>query len=122
MIGTMILIPAALLAPGCTTCATPEERPNVILVMTDDQGYGDLGVHGNPVLKTPNLDRLANEGVRLSDFYVHPVCAPTRASLMTGRWCQRTTAIDTYRGRAMMEPEEITIAELLADAGYATAG
>src|SRR4051794_18640747 len=59
-------------------------RPNVLLVITDDQGYGDLGVHGNRVLKTPNLDRLARGGVRLTDFHVSPVCAPTRASLMTG--------------------------------------
>jgi len=88
--------------------------------MTDDQGHGDLGIHGNPVIRTPNLDALARQGVQLSDFYVHPVCAPTRASLMTGRWCQRTSAIDTYRGRAMLEPQETTLAELLQAAGYAT--
>ncbi len=93
---------------------------NVILVMTDDQGWGDLSLHGNPVLETPHLDRLAAESVRLQNFYVHPVCTPTRAALMTGRHPQRTGAIDTYRGRAMMRPGEVTIAEALGAAGWET--
>ena len=96
------------------------QRPNVILMMTDDQGWGDLGVHGNQVLRTPSLDRMAQASVRLDPFYVCPVCAPTRAALMTGRYTQRTHAIDTYIGRAMLEPEEVTLAERLSEAGYAT--
>ncbi|NRB05140.1 MAG: sulfatase-like hydrolase/transferase, partial [Rhodobacteraceae bacterium] len=100
--------------------STRPKRPNIILVMTDDQGYGDLGFHGNPVIRTPNLDALARESARLDPFYVSPVCAPTRASLMTGRSHQRTRAIDTYIGRAMMDTDEVTIAEILRDAGYAT--
>ncbi len=96
------------------------ERPNVVLVMTDDQGYGDLGFHGNPVLRTPNLDALAAGSARMETFYVSPVCAPTRASLLTGRYCQRTRAIDTWLGRAMMEPEEVTLAEALRRQGWAT--
>ena len=100
--------------------AQTSKRPNVIIVMTDDQGYGDLGFHGNPVIKTPNLDAMARESARLDPFYVCPVCAPTRASLMTGRSHQRTRAIDTYIGRAMMDTDEVTIAEILRDAGYAT--
>lgn len=60
-------------------------RPNIILILTDDQGYGDLGRHGNPILKTPNLDRLHDESVRLTDFHVSPTCAPTRSALMSGR-------------------------------------
>ena len=96
------------------------KRPNVIIVMTDDQGYGDLGFHGNPVIKTPNLDAMARESARMEPFYVCPVCAPTRASLMTGRSHQRTRAIDTYIGRAMMDTDEVTIAEIMRDAGYAT--
>ncbi|MGE4620416.1 MAG: sulfatase-like hydrolase/transferase [Planctomycetota bacterium] len=96
------------------------QKPNVIIVMTDDQGYGDLGFHGNPMIQTPNLDALAKESARLDPFYVSPVCAPTRASLFTGRSHQRTRAIDTYIGRAMMDPSEVTIAEILQDAGYAT--
>jgi sulfatase-like protein len=63
--------------------------PNVILIMTDDQGYGDLGVHGNPIIKTPNLDQFARQSVEVNSFYVCPVCAPTRATLMTGRYNYR---------------------------------
>jgi len=88
--------------------------------MTDDQGYGDLGVTGNPVLDTPHTDRFARESASLRRFYVSPVCTPTRASLMTGRYNYRTRAIDTWVGRAMMEPEEVTLAEILRDAGYRT--
>ncbi len=106
----------------CACAAAPEtpERPNVILIMTDDQGYGDLGVTGNPVIRTPNLDAMASRSARMTTFYVSPVCAPTRASLMTGRYNYRTRVIDTYVGRAMMEPEAVTIAEILRDAGYST--
>ena len=97
-----------------------DERPNVILVMTDDQGYGDLSITGNDIVATPNMDRLAQEGAWLQHFYVSPVCTPTRAHLMTGRYAFRTRAIDTYLGRAVMEPEETTLAEMLQAAGYAT--
>ena len=96
------------------------ERPNVILIMTDDQGYGDFGVTGNPVIRTPNLDALARDSAQMTNYYVSPVCAPTRACLMTGRYNYRTRAIDTYIGRAMMEPQEVTVAELLKTNGYAT--
>ena len=98
----------------------PDPRPNVILIMTDDQGYGDFGFHGNPVLRTPNLDAMAERSARLQTFYVNPVCTPTRAALMTGRYPQRTRAIDTYIGRAMMDPAEVTVAEALRGEGYAT--
>ncbi len=108
---------AAVLA-GCDAPAL--EPPNIIIVMTDDQGIGDLGVTGNPLIDTPNIDRLAAEGAHMTTFYVSPVCAPTRASLMTGRYNYRTRVVDTHIGRAMMEPEEITLAEVLRDAGYAT--
>jgi len=96
------------------------DRPNVILIMTDDQGYGDFGLTGNPIIRTPNLDAMATRSGQMENFYVHPVCAPTRACLMTGRYNYRTRAIDTFVGRAMMEPEEVTLAEMLRDAGYAT--
>src|SRR5689334_18417073 len=69
-------------------------RPNVILIITDDQGYGDLGCQGNPRIRTPQLDRLARESVRLGQFYVSPVCSPTRASLLTGRYNYRTGVVD----------------------------
>jgi arylsulfatase A-like enzyme len=96
------------------------ERPNVLLIMADDAGYGDLGWTGNPVLETPRIDQLASESGSMHRFYVSPVCTPTRAALMTGRNSLRTQAIDTYRGRAMMNTKEITIAEVLRDSGYAT--
>lgn len=95
-------------------------RPNVILIMTDDQGSGDFGFAGNNLIRTPNLDAMAARGARMSRFYVSPVCAPTRASLMTGRYNYRTRAIDTFVGRAMMDPQEVTLAEILRNAGYAT--
>ena len=97
-----------------------QSRPNVLIILTDDQGWGDLGAHGNPHLRAPNLDRLHREGPQMERFYSCPVCAPTRASLMTGRYNYRTRAIDTYLGRAMMEPEEVTLAEILHEAGYRT--
>ena len=107
--------------PAVTSPAVePSDPPNVVLIMTDDQGYGDLSCHGNPVLQTPNLDALAHESARLGTFYVQPVCAPTRAALMTGLVPQRTTAIDTWIARAMLESEEVTIAERLKSLGYAT--
>src|SRR5438067_1502622 len=107
-----------LVSPSLASAAT--SRPNVVLIISDDQGFGDLGCHGNPKLRTPNLDRLAGEGTELEAFFVCPVCAPTRSSLLTGRYNYRTGAIDTYLGRALMYPEEITLAQMLGQAGYRT--
>ncbi len=97
-----------------------ETKPNVIIVMTDDQGIGDFGFSGNPYIKTPNIDKLASQSLNLTNFYVSPVCAPTRASLMTGRYSERTGVYDTYNGGAVMSETEITIAEILKDNGYQT--
>lgn len=94
--------------------------PNVIVVITDDQGYGGLGAHGNPVLKTPQLDAFAKQSAWLKNFYVSPVCAPTRASLMSGQYNYRTGVTDTYLGRALMRPDVKILPELLAAAGYRT--
>jgi arylsulfatase A-like enzyme len=96
-------------------------RPNVLVILTDDQGYGDLGFHGNPKIRTPHLDRLARQSVRVERFYVSPVCSPTRSSLLTGRYNYRTGIVDTYLGRSMMHSDEVTLAEMLAPAGYHTA-
>ena len=95
-------------------------RPNVVVMMTDDQGYGDFGFTGNPIIKTPHLDAMAERSGQLSQFYVSPVCAPTRACLMTGRYNYRTRCIDTFVGRAMMDPSEVTMAEMFSAAGYQT--
>lgn len=95
-------------------------HPNVILIITDDQGYGDLGINGNTIVQTPAIDQLAKESVRFNNFYVSPVCAPTRSSLMTGRYSLRTGIRDTYNGGAIMAASEITLAEMLKQASYST--
>ena len=100
--------------------AQPKQRPNVILIITDDQGYGDLGFTGNPHVRTPVIDAFAKESVRFNNFYVSPVCAPTRSSLMTGRYSLRTGMRDTYNGGAIMASNEVTIAEMLKQADYST--
>ena len=100
--------------------AQQNEHPNVIIIITDDQGYGDLGVTGNPHVKTPVIDNFAKESVRFNNFYVSPVCAPTRASLMTGRYSLRTGIRDTYNGGAIMAGNEVTLAEMLKQANYTT--
>ena len=97
-----------------------QTQPNIILIITDDQGYGDLGITGNPHVKTPEIDRFARESISFNNFCVSPVCAPTRSSLMTGRYSLRTGVHDTYNGGAMMAASEITIAEILKTAGYQT--
>jgi arylsulfatase A-like enzyme len=100
--------------------AQARRRPNVVFVITDDQGYGDLSVHGNDKLRTPNMDRVAREGVQFTQFHSCPVCSPTRSSIMTGRYNYRTGVVDTYLGRSMMHADEITIPEVLGKAGYRT--
>ena len=96
------------------------KKPNVIVIVTDDQGYGDLGFHGNPKIRTPNLDKFARQSLRMKNFYVSPVCSPTRASLMTGRYNYRTGIVDTFVGRSLMHADEVTLAELLRALGYRT--
>ncbi len=95
--------------------------PNIVLVITDDQGYGDVGAHGNSMIRTPNLDKLHSESVRLTNFHVDPTCAPTRSALMTGRYSSRTGVWHTIMGRSIVARDETMVGELLADAGYATA-
>ncbi len=96
------------------------ERPNVILVLTDDQGYGDISAHGNPVLKTPRMDRLRAESVRLTDFHVTPMCTPTRSQLMTGRACLVNGAMNVSSGRTQLRTDVPTMAEIFAASGYKT--
>lgn len=116
-----VSVSSLFLLSACTKLKTKAERPpNIVLIVTDDQGFGDLGCHGNDKIKTPNLDRLCSEGVELTQFHVSPVCSPTRASLMTGRYNYRTGVVDTYLGRSMMYPDEVTLAELLKASGYQT--
>ena len=104
------------------SCYNPIENktPNVIIIMTDDQGFGDLGINQNPNIITPNIDKFANKSIQFNNFFVSPVCAPTRSSLMTGRYSLRTGVRDTYNGGAIMSNNETTIAEILKEANYAT--
>ncbi len=120
-----MLFPVLLLGLVTSPPASPETRPpNVVLMFTDDQGYGDLGCYGHPTLRTPNLDRLAEEGARFTQFYVpSPVCSPSRAALLTGCYPKR---IGMHRHVVFppddhgLHPDEDTIADVLSRGGYAT--
>ena len=102
------------------TLLPAEDRPNVIVVITDDQGYPDLSCHGNPILKTPHLDKLHRQSVRLTDFHVAPMCTPTRGQLLTGLDAARNGAINVSSGRTLLRADLPTMADLLRGAGYQT--
>ncbi|MFB3825420.1 MAG: arylsulfatase [Bryobacteraceae bacterium] len=107
-------------AISASALGAPARRPNVILVLTDDQGYGDLACHGNPVIKTPNLDALHARSVRFTNYHVSPTCAPTRSALMTGRYTNATGAWHTIMGRSLLAHGEVTMAECFRASGYRT--
>ncbi len=109
-----------VLAPVLTTAQTASGRPNVVLVMTDDQGYGDLSAHGNSWIKTPKLDRLASQSIRLDDYHVSPYCIPSRASLLTGRYADRTGIHNTIEPHWFVRTNEVMLSNMFQDAGYAT--
>ncbi|MHC4250515.1 MAG: arylsulfatase [Planctomycetota bacterium] len=124
---------AAVAAAGCIPEDVPDiarakpgaaapaaTKPNVILIMTDDQGYGDLSCHGHPTLKTPHLDALHAQSTRFTDFHVSPTCSPTRAALMTGRYNNRTGVWHTIMGRSILLRDEVTMADVFAANGYRT--
>jgi len=113
-----LIFPTLLLA--LCLKAYSNKKPNVIIVMADNVGYGDFGLSGNEKVRTPNIDKFAEEGIQFSRFYCTPYCAPTRASIMTGRSHYRTGVTHTSRGGAKMHGDEITIAEYFQKAGYAT--
>ncbi|THH35561.1 sulfatase-like hydrolase/transferase [Neolewinella litorea] len=103
------------------TCARAQNAPpNVLFILTDDQGIGDLSLHGNDSIRTPNLDRLLTRGVRFERFYVSPVCAPTRAGFLSGRYPPRTGSIYVTRRLETMDDDVVTLAEHLQRAGYRT--
>jgi len=97
-----------------------QTKPNVILIITDDQGYGDVHAHGNSMIQTPNLDRMHSQSIRLTNFHVDPTCAPSRSALMTGRYSTRTGVWHTIMGRSLMDSNEVTVAETFKAAGYKT--
>ena len=119
---------AALATPGCATLYRQKTRmrgmrPNIVVLLCDDLGYGDLGCYGHPHIETPNLDRLAGEGLTLTDCYAAaPVCSPSRAGILTGRTPYRCGVYDWIPANNPMhlEQEEVTVAALLRDGGYAT--
>ena len=95
-------------------------KPNIIIVMTDDQGYGDLGINGNSIIKTPNLDAFASNSIRFSNYHVGTTCSPTRAGLMTGRNCLRNGVWHTNAGCSLLHQEEKTMADVFSKEGYKT--
>ncbi len=97
-----------------------EDRPNIVIMMTDDQGYGDVGMHNNPYLKTPNIERIAADGLEMTHFMTYPNCSATRAGLMTGRYPYRTGVTAVTQVDHFMRGAETTLAEMLSDAGYRT--
>ncbi len=126
---TRILVRAGLAAAVCIFMilvpswgAPPQtllgSRPNIILVLTDDQGYGDMSCHGHPVLRTPNIDRLHREGICFADFHVSPTCSPTRAALLTGRHEFRSGVTHTILERERLALQSVTLAQILKSAGY----
>lgn len=117
------IIPLSILGFGCKTATAekPEIKPNIVLILSDDQGWGDLSINGNSNLSTPNIDRLAKTGVTFNHFYVCAVCSPTRAELLTGRYHERGGVYDTSSGGERLDLDETTIAQVFKSNGYKTA-
>ncbi len=109
------------LAWTTSLAAEPVKRPNVIVILADDQGWGDLSLHGNPNLSTPNIDAMARDGAAIEHFYVCAVCSPTRAEFLTGRYHTRMGVHSTSTGGERFNADEQTIADAFRQAGYATA-
>lgn len=108
---------SALAAKKTSTC----EKPNIIFIMTDDQGKGDLGCEGNPYIKTPNIDKFYEDAIRLENYHVSTTSAPTRSSIMTGRHCNRVNVFHTIQGRSILFNDEVLLPEVLAKNGYTNA-
>ena len=119
---TFTLLAALLLAPLAALHAADgaAKKPNIVFILTDDQGYGDVGRHGHPLLKTPNLDALHDQSVRFEKFYVSPSCSPTRAALMTGMHEFRNGVTHTTDPREHLNKDAVILPQLLKSAGYHT--
>src|SRR5207247_9246648 len=105
---------------GWSSQRTSRERPNIVIILADDQGWGDLSVHGNTNLSTPNIDSLARDGALFERFFVCAVCAPTRAEFLTGRYHSRGGVRGVSTGAERLNLDEMTIAQTFKAAGYAT--
>jgi arylsulfatase A-like enzyme len=120
---SLLVLLLSLVTSSVSRAAPPRlagKKPNIVFILTDDQGYGDLSAHGNPILKTPNIDRIHAEAVRFTDFHVSPTCSPTRSALMTGRHEFKNGVTHTILERERLTPKAITLAQVLKSAGYTT--
>ena len=104
-----------------STTSSDDKKPNVIILITDDQGYGDLALNGNTIIKTPTIDKFATESVSLTNYHVGTTCAPTRAGFLTGRNCNRNGVWHTIMGASILNREEVTLADVFKENGYRTA-
>ena len=118
--GGLLVLPFPAAAYYEKKATGPEQKPNIILVITDDQGYGDLGLNGNTIIRTPNIDSFSQDAVRLTDYHTGTTSAPTRAGLMTGRNCNRNGVWHTTGGCSILNRNERTIADYFSAAGYST--
>ena len=121
--GFLLFIFPFLFLLSCLSCGNrpDSEQPNIVLILSDDQGWGDLSLNGNTNLLTPNIDRMAERGVLFDRFFVSPVCSPTRAEILTGRYHPRGGVYSTSAGGERLDLDEITLAEIFRKAGYKTA-
>src|SRR6056297_72863 len=119
---SVIILLLVCIMGGCTSSNIGGEpiKPNIVLIISDDQGWGDLSVHGNENIRTPNIDSLAMDGASFTNFYVSPVCSPTRAELLTGRYHPRSGVFGTSAGGERMDLDETTLADIFWEASYAT--
>src|SRR5688572_17889527 len=115
----LVALAVSLAAASLVSAASPA-KPNIVFVLTDDQGYGDISAHGNPILRTPNLDRLRSESARFTDFHVSPTCSPTRSALFTGRHEFKNGITHTIFERERLTLNATTLAQVLQRAGYTT--
>ena len=112
------LLAIVVLNMSVSLVAGSTRKPNIIIVITDDQGYGDLASRGNPIIKTPNLDKLHDEAIRFTNFHVSTTCAPSRGSLMTGRHTNRVNVFHTITGRSLLFEDERLLPQVLTENGY----
>jgi arylsulfatase A len=115
-----IVVSVCYLFTLCFGCQNQHSQPNVLVILTDDQGWGDLSYHKNSTVETPNIDKLAAESISFDRYYVSPLCAPTRASLLTGKYHTRTGTISVTGGLERMNAEELTMAEIFKENNYRT--
>lgn len=121
----LVMLGAAIVVLSIQTCTlnkqnNNQQKPNIIILQADDLGWDDLSIHGNKIVETPHLDAFARESKRFSHFYVNPVCAPTRSSLLTGRHFLKTGVSHVHGGKDFIHLDETIFAETFRNAGFAT--